>query len=228
MNGRFICQTGDCSAPLNNFGVECSGIGGQPPASLAEFTFQNGSGQHDYYDLSNVDGYTLGLKIEPLNGVSVSSAPVDQYNCGSPSCTMNLNTCPPELKMDKSGRTVCASICAAVHNAEQRARFPLLQNIYNDPDKRALVCCACLCPSWVTDCSCKNSASKYCCSPYNLPSALENGGKCRVEDWPLASTGQRYDRVFKDACPDSYSWQFDDHKSTYICGLANYRITFCP
>lgn len=50
-NGRLVCDTGDCGAGSNNFGVECKGIGGQPPATLAEFTL-SASGQ-DYYDISN-------------------------------------------------------------------------------------------------------------------------------------------------------------------------------
>lgn len=227
-NSRFICQTGDCGSAANNFAMKCGGIGGQPPASLAEFTFSDGGNNHDYYDLSNVDGFNVGIKMEPRGGSKVQGAPNDQYNCGSPSCAMDLGRCPPELKMNKNGRTVCASICAAMHNAEQRAKFSLLQNLFNDPDKRALVCCECLCPPNVGPCNCENAASKYCCSPYNLPSPKENGGKCRVEEWPLSSAGGRYDSVFKDACPDSYSWQFDDHKSTYICNGADYKITFCP
>lgn len=34
-NGKFVCQTGDCGAPLNNFGIQCKGITGQSPATLA-------------------------------------------------------------------------------------------------------------------------------------------------------------------------------------------------
>lgn len=44
---------------------------------------------------------------------------------------------------DGTGRTVCASICAAIHNAQQRAKHSHLQNIYNNPDTRSMVCCSC-------------------------------------------------------------------------------------
>lgn len=44
---------------------------------------------------------------------------------------------------DGTGHIVCASICAAIHNAEQRAKFAHLQNIYNNPDTRSMVCCSC-------------------------------------------------------------------------------------
>lgn len=33
-DGKFVCATGDCGAPLNNFGIECRGITGQSPATL--------------------------------------------------------------------------------------------------------------------------------------------------------------------------------------------------
>lgn len=35
INGKLICLTGDCGTPTNNFGVECKGITGKAPASLA-------------------------------------------------------------------------------------------------------------------------------------------------------------------------------------------------
>ena len=38
--------------------------GGQPPATLAEFTL-NGWGNQDYYDVSLVDGYNLQMSIHP-------------------------------------------------------------------------------------------------------------------------------------------------------------------
>jgi hypothetical protein len=44
---------------------------------------------------------------------------------------------------DGAGHKVCASICAAIHNAEQRAKHGHLQNIFNNPDTRSLVCCSC-------------------------------------------------------------------------------------
>jgi hypothetical protein len=44
---------------------------------------------------------------------------------------------------DGTGHMVCASICAAIHNAQQRAKHVHLQNIYNNPDTRSMVCCSC-------------------------------------------------------------------------------------
>ncbi|PIA37123.1 hypothetical protein AQUCO_03000002v1 [Aquilegia coerulea] len=38
-----------------------------------------------------------------------------------------------------------------------------------------------------------------------------------------------YSRIFKNACPQAYSYAYDDRSSTFTCsGGANYLITFCP
>jgi hypothetical protein len=68
--------------------MTCNGIGGQPPVTLAEFTL-NGWGGSDYYDLSNVDGYSVGMTIQPIPGqyTSVNNPSLGKYNCGSVSCS---------------------------------------------------------------------------------------------------------------------------------------------
>ncbi|TPX55555.1 hypothetical protein PhCBS80983_g05225 [Powellomyces hirtus] len=231
VNGRLVCATGDCGSEFNGFGVACKGIGGQAPATLAEFTLQDG-GQTDFYDLSNVDGYNVGVNIEAF-GQTVNNPDLGKFNCGNPATTTTTSQrCPAELKMtDKTGTTSCAAIHAAAHNAAQRSKFPALQAIFNNANTLSLVSCSCDCGP---DCGCTNPASKHCCSPYNND-PREAGGKCRVEEWPRSTAPgagstfpARYDEVFKSQCPDAYSWQFDDHQSTYQCLLANYRVTFCP
>jgi hypothetical protein len=148
---------------VNKFGVECNGIGGQPPVTLAEFTL-SGSGGSDFYDLSNVDGYSIGMEIRPIPGQfkKVNNPKLGKFNCGTvcllkmnvylkisilvfqASCTFNTKKCPPELQMDDgAGHKVCASICAAINNAQQRAKHADLQKIFNNPDTRSLVCCSC-------------------------------------------------------------------------------------
>jgi hypothetical protein len=59
----------------------------KPQADLAEFTI-NGSSNQDFYDISTVNAYNLGLKIAPTSPVQSSGT-----TCGSPSCTIsNLNS----------------------------------------------------------------------------------------------------------------------------------------
>lgn len=59
-SGHGRCATGDCGGALF-----CNGIGGAPPATLAEITL--GSDQ-DFYDVSLVDGYNLAISITPFKG----------------------------------------------------------------------------------------------------------------------------------------------------------------
>ncbi|XP_042501201.1 thaumatin-like protein 1b [Macadamia integrifolia] len=56
---------------------------------------------------------------------------------------------------------------------------------------------------------------EYCCSgAHNTP-----------ETCPPTN----YSKIFKDQCPQAYSYAYDDKTSTFTCGTgANYLITFCP
>lgn len=58
----------------------------------------------------------------------------------------------------------------------------------------------------------KYGTSQYCCTgPNNQPSTC-----------PPTS----YSQIFKAACPDAYSYAYDDQTSTYICLNATYQIIF--
>ncbi|PIA37242.1 hypothetical protein AQUCO_03000080v1 [Aquilegia coerulea] len=48
-------------------------------------------------------------------------------------------------------------------------------------------------------------------------------------DIPQRCTTTDYSRIFKNACPQAYSYANDDKSSTFTCATgANYVITFCP
>lgn len=56
---------------------------------------------------------------------------------------------------------------------------------------------------------------EFCCS-----GEFATPAKCR----PTA-----YSEVFKSACPDSYSYAYDDTSSIFTCAAAGeYAVTFCP
>jgi len=231
--GHLQCKTGQCYIDPNDYvddGTECNPKnGGQPPYTIAEMTL-NAFGGPDFYDLSLVDGFTVPMTISQVNRTNTSN--VDpRFDCGTAECDyFDFNECPPELQLfdDQNIIIACMSICTAVNNANQRQKWPILMKIWNSVDPNTgyplsdLVCCAC----GPNNGGCHDPRSHYCCSPYNHDPA-EKGGKCYVESWPLASTGQRYDQVFKFQCPDAYSWQFDDQQSTYQCIDADYDIDFC-
>jgi len=66
-------------------------------------------------------------------------------------------------------------------------------------------------------------ACKSACMAFNTPEFCCTGEyaspeKCR----PTA-----YSKVFKNACPASYSYAYDDPTSIFMCRGANYLITFC-
>ncbi|XP_026403308.1 thaumatin-like protein 1b [Papaver somniferum] len=56
---------------------------------------------------------------------------------------------------------------------------------------------------------------QYCCTgSFNTPQT------CPPTD---------YSKIFKDACPQAYSYAYDDASSTFTCAAGgNYDITFCP
>ncbi|KAJ8872353.1 hypothetical protein PR048_025957 [Dryococelus australis] len=116
------CETGDCGNVL-----ACNGAGGVPPVSLAEFTL-NGYGDVDYYDVSFVDGYNVGLQVgclparasqglaSAIQPQTQSVDPNNQYSCGVAGCLNDLNSnCPDDLRQtNDAGDTVaCKSACLA-------------------------------------------------------------------------------------------------------------------
>lgn len=111
------CVTGDCGNK-----IACSGAGGRPPVSLAEFTF-DGNGEQDYYDVSLVDGYNLPMSIHPIEG-TYKKVGTSHYDCGVAGCVADLNShCPAELAQKNGATTVaCKSACEAFNTDEYCCR----------------------------------------------------------------------------------------------------------
>jgi hypothetical protein len=182
----LFLSLGDC-----NSRKECNGTGGEKPVTIAEFTLHKAD--YDTYDLSNVDGHSIGMSIKPIDGKHerIENSELAKYNCGNPTCTFDPSKCPEELKIyDGTGNIIYTSICAAIHNKEQRERSYHLKKIFENEDTRSLVCCG-------------EDESKE----------KTNKTKCLTEKWPRSTDDQRYDEVFKFQCPDAYSRPFDGQKS---------------
>ncbi|KAF6210514.1 hypothetical protein GE061_013620 [Apolygus lucorum] len=67
----------------------------------------------------------------------------------------------------------------------------------------------------------KFDTDQYCCR--NAHGVPEN---CKSTDWP-----HNYPAIFKQACPDAYSYAYDDTTSTFTCRgnpATNYEVVFCP
>ncbi|CAL9067083.1 osmotin-like protein [Musa acuminata AAA Group] len=119
-NGRFSCATGDCGGRL-----ECGGLGGAAPATLAQVTLHHG-GQQDLssYGVSLVDGFNVGMTVTPHEG---------KGRCPVVGCRENLlATCPDVLQLRApagGGQVVgCKSGCQAFGTDELCCR-----NMYNSP-----------------------------------------------------------------------------------------------
>ncbi|KAK0584468.1 hypothetical protein LWI29_013761 [Acer saccharum] len=68
-------------------------------------------------------------------------------------------------------------------------------------------------------------ACKSACVAFNQPRYCCTGAFKTPKTCPPTN----YSKIFKDQCPQAYSYAYDDRSSTFSCtGGANYAITFCP
>ena len=72
-----------------------------------------------------------------------------------------------------------------------------------------VVACLSACAKFNTD--------QYCCrGAYNSPQT------CIAANWPVD-----YAAIFKQACPQAYSYAYDDKSSTFCCRNTDYNLVFC-
>lgn len=62
-HGKFSCATGDCGGR-----IECEGLGGATPATLAQFALHHGHADFSSYGVSLVDGFNIPLTVTPHEG----------------------------------------------------------------------------------------------------------------------------------------------------------------
>ncbi|KAM4073012.1 hypothetical protein ACB094_11G183900 [Castanea mollissima] len=102
--GNGQCLTGDCGGKL-----QCTGAGGAPPATLAEFTLDS---PVDYYDVSLVDGYNalpVGLQVKRNGHVVACKSACLAFNTPEYCCTgayATPNSCKP-TNYSKVFKAVC-------------------------------------------------------------------------------------------------------------------------
>lgn len=114
---QLHCVTGDCGGRL-----QCGGLGGATPATLAQVSL-HGVNDQSFYGVSVVDGFNVGLSVTPHEG---------RGNCPVLACRKDLTqTCPSELQVraaPSGGVVACKSGCAAFGTDELCCR-----NAYNSP-----------------------------------------------------------------------------------------------
>nr|CAD7415880.1 unnamed protein product [Timema cristinae] len=69
--------------------------------------------------------------------------------------------------------------------------------------------------------ACKSACLAFNTDEYCCRGAHDTPETCRSSDWPV-----NYPLLFKNACPDAYSYAYDDHKSTFTCSKTNYLVKF--
>ncbi|XP_059463524.1 thaumatin-like protein 1 [Corylus avellana] len=71
----------------------------------------------------------------------------------------------------------------------------------------------------------KVAACKSACAAFNQPKYCCTGSFNKPETCPPTN----YSKIFKNQCPQAYSYAYDDKTSTFTCfNSPNYLITFCP
>ncbi|XP_071717490.1 osmotin-like protein [Rutidosis leptorrhynchoides] len=105
-NGHFSCLTGDCGGKL-----ECNGLGGATPATLAQFSLHHSHTDQSSYAVSLVDGFNVPMTVTPHEG---------KGTCPVVGCKADLlATCPGSLQKHANGRVVaCKSGCEAFNTDE--------------------------------------------------------------------------------------------------------------
>lgn len=68
-------------------------------------------------------------------------------------------------------------------------------------------------------------ACKSACLALNQPQYCCTGSFGTPDNCPPTD----YSKIFKNQCPQAYSYAYDDKTSTFTCsGRANYSLKFCP
>ncbi len=228
------CETGDCPGTDGWSHLQCGGIGSLPPATKGEMNMEISNGI-DYYDVSLVDGFNLPMEIRPVDfnpSFSNSGDPAGQFTCKAAGClnTSTLSACPANLTYKPNGNLVaCQDDCnraTTLHTTNPLMYPDAVVKAYCCPDNEY---CSPINPCGTTTSTCKawltNPGNCKNCSAYH---GIYPNGYPTTTDLPNSAI------FFHDACPNAYSFTYDDAAASYTCnstpstGLrTKYNITFC-
>ncbi|GLT76960.1 hypothetical protein SLA2020_485910 [Shorea laevis] len=234
-SGRFTCATADCGSGQ----VTCNGMGGAPPASLAEFTLAS-EGRQDYYDLSLVDGFNLPVSITPQGGsgptcttTNCAANPHFIHICSSACCTLLLSFYS-SISIIFAAKLLHFAAKLQLHSlsissliAAMKWQFHFIISAGLIATFFAIIPTNAVCPSELALTGSDESiiGCKSACVVFNQPQC------CCTGQYNSADTCKptNYSMIFKNQCPQAYSYAYDDRSSTFSCtGGPNYLITFCP
>merc|ERR1712230_160026 len=200
-------------------------MGGQAPATLAEFTLSSDTYQA-FYDISLVDGYNLPIGIISLLAQSGNTTLQDiPPNLTNPVCIGTSSLLAPVGSTSDadfgSNSTFPLPLDQSVTSSfvQSWCPWPLQLNppqkpgdgVYPYPDdniqRPIFNPCLSACAKWNKD--------QYCCTgSHNTPAT------CSPSD---------YSTQAKKLCPDAYSYAYDDQTSTFIIPQGGgFEVVFCP
>ncbi|KAK4575041.1 hypothetical protein LTR86_000893 [Recurvomyces mirabilis] len=220
--GGSQCTTGDCGGLL-----ACKGPGAAP-ATLAEFTL-TGSDQQTFYDISLVDGYNypLAIVMQPNGNQALQNIDPSTTN---PSCVASIGnfftgsnynpyTNNQQFLGTSSSQPLPFDTKNTASSISSWCPWDLQVNpptapgngVYPYPDdtiQRPIY-------NPCTSACVKYGQANYCCTgSYNNPN------KC---------SPSYYSKAAKAACPDAYSYAYDDQTSTFVIPSgAGFQVVFCP
>ncbi|XP_015378056.1 PREDICTED: thaumatin-like protein 1b [Diuraphis noxia] len=151
---------------------------------------------------------TLG--VPPLSLVEIQFAKSNIYYVSLvDGFNLPIRITPNKYQVESKNSTDCKSAnCVANLNSKCPTKLAV-----NAADGSGVVACKSACALFNTDSDC-------CKGVYTTPAT------CNSRSWP-----QNYPPFFKEACPDAYSYPFDNTTSTFSCrgsSLTKFDIIFCP
>tara|TARA_B110000908_G_scaffold172283_1_gene238789 strand:- start:8024 stop:9439 length:1416 start_codon:yes stop_codon:yes gene_type:complete len=127
------CVDGKHCGVNAGFGLGAMGKSGKAPSILAEYsmisTDATGADSNDFYDMSQVDGFSLvDMAFGPIphrTQCALHKETSDPYNARPITCLNHCqDQCPPELQDNRGGSyNGCISICQAVLDNEHRDAY---------------------------------------------------------------------------------------------------------
>jgi hypothetical protein len=215
------CKVGDSG---EGGGKPCPATGCQPPVdSKFEATFAPvGGAAQTWYNLSQVDGYTLPFKVVP-RGVGA-----EQGSCVSSDCSgLSLDRCPggedlsggrypsyahEDLRVrDAAGNVVaCMAPC-------KKWNYPAPWGLgRSESDDPGLHLC---CPTPIDPTSGQCTIANRCMT----------SGACSNAADPVSVVHTGYVAAMRSMCPSAYSYAYDDAAGLHACASqTGFEVIFCP
>jgi hypothetical protein len=215
------CVTGDTG---EGGGKPCSPKGCAPPVdSKFEATFApRGSAAGTWYNLSQVDGYTLPFKVMP-RGKGAENGSCVTSDCAG----LSLDACPTSEDMSGGGRAPFGRQDLRVRDAAGKVvacMAPCKKWNYPAPwglgqpesaDPGLHMCCPTPIDPTKGNCSAATSCmtSQACSDPKD----------------PLSVVHTDYVSALRRMCPSAYSYAYDDQAGLHTCSSeAAFEVVFCP